>query len=250
MCGVRRRVVLLVVIAITAVFVSLLVAFGYPETTYEVIDVLHDRTDSSLVYVHVTDSQWWRVSTNAEIRSVKTPTREPMDTPRTVDCIVSECFRIVAGELSVERSADGGRTYTTVWSVTGPTYNALAHSYSALGDPAIHLSSRSLVALNGPRGIAVFVADGRDGVLYRNPAGQWRRLGVPTGGEGYYWAAPARLSTDPAPPLLWPWAALIATVCYAVTAALLVRDRATGGPGGPASRSTASCSARAWPPSC
>jgi hypothetical protein len=118
---------------------------------------------------------------------------------RVADCAGVDCYRVIAGQLRVDYSHDGGATYTTAWQVTGATRTALEHDYDRLGDPAVHLSSQSVVVHAVAGGHVVFVGDGRDGVLYRDVRGAWHRLGVPRGGEGAYFQRPPRLATDPKP---------------------------------------------------
>src|SRR6476619_5488632 len=61
-----------------------------------------------------------------------------------------------------------------------------------------HLSSRSIVVHAVEGGHVVFVANGRDGLLYRDVHGEWLRQGVPASGEGCcYWEAPLRLAANP-----------------------------------------------------
>lgn len=115
---------------------------------------------------------------------------------RAEDCVGTDCYRVVPGELRVEESHDSGATYTTAWQITDRSRARLAKAYGELGDPAIHLSSRSVVVRMVAGGHVVFVANGRDGVLYRDVHGGWRRLGIPMGGEGVYFQRPARLGTE------------------------------------------------------
>ncbi|MEU7874747.1 hypothetical protein [Dactylosporangium sp. NPDC049140] len=147
-------------------------------------------------------------------------------------CAARACYRVRRGELRVQRSDDGGSgEYTTVWEVRGAAYDALAAAYPGLGDPAEHLASRSIVVHAVAGGHVVFVADGRDGLLYRDAADAWHRLGAPDSGEGccFYQPVP-RLSTDPAPfDPVWPAAAL-AGVAVLVTG-LLRRPRSVSGVG-------------------
>jgi hypothetical protein len=100
----------------------------------------------------------------------------PLPAAHFQECIGPACFRVVPGELRVESSDDGGVTWRTAWSVSGPQYRALAQEYSQLGDPRRHLSSvcLSMEAVNG--GYVVLVANGRDGVARRDVSGHWTRL--------------------------------------------------------------------------
>ncbi|GAA1541303.1 hypothetical protein GCM10009827_070940 [Dactylosporangium maewongense] len=114
-------------------------------------------------------------------------------TPQARQCQQDLCYRVPGDALRVEQSTDGGTTFGTVWEVSGEAYTRLGAKYPRLGDPAQHLSSRSLVVHAVPGGHVVFVADGRDGLLYRDVRGAWHRLGSPDSGEGccYYEPPPS-----------------------------------------------------------
>jgi hypothetical protein len=102
--------------------------------------------------------------------------------------------------LRVEASGDGGKTYSVAWEVGSGTYTMLADSYPEVGNPTEHLSSRSVVVHEVAGGQVVFVANGRDGLLYRDVHGRWRRLGSPASGEGCcYYQPPLRIGSDPQP---------------------------------------------------
>jgi len=117
--------------------------------------------------------------------------------PGLQSCAGEVCYRAAGTALRVAASTDGGQSYTTAWEVTGKAYATLLRTYPALGDPAAHLASRSLVVHPVPSGHVVFVANGRDGLLYRNADGDWQRLGVPDSGEGCCFFSPTPpLTTD------------------------------------------------------
>ncbi|WP_446216494.1 hypothetical protein [Micromonospora sp. IBHARD004] len=118
---------------------------------------------------------------------------------RTKGCADADCYRVVPGRLRVERRHGDTGAYTVAWEVGDATYRQLAAAQPDLGDPAAHLSSRSLVVHKVGGGHVVFVANGRDGLLYRDVTGGWHRLGSPQGGEGVYFEPPPRLATDPRP---------------------------------------------------
>lgn len=145
--------------------------------------------------------------------SIQNPSADQPRSARTEDCAHADCYRVVPGHLRVEQRHGDARGYTVAWEIGGATYRRLAEGLPDLGDPAVHLSSRSLVVHEVGDGHVVFVANGRDGLLYRDVAGGWHRLGSPRGGEGYYFDPPPRLPTDPRPlDLTW----------YAVGAVVLV----------------------------
>jgi hypothetical protein len=70
------------------------------------------------------------------------------------------------------------------WQIVGEDYLYLARTYPDLGDPAVHLASRSVVVHAAGKGHVVFVENGRDGLLFRDVDGDWHRLGSPASGEG------------------------------------------------------------------
>jgi hypothetical protein len=142
----------------------------------------------------------WSVGTDG--RTVK---RIPQPTPQlgTVivtphkptmrSCVGPVCYRIFTGQLRVERSEDGGATFRTDWEISGTGYDRLVADYGAFDNPAGHLSSAEVLARPVPGGHVVFVANRRDGLLYRNSAGRWQRLGIPDGSDTPYLAAPPPL---------------------------------------------------------
>lgn len=117
--------------------------------------------------------------------------------PQTRQCLGELCYRVPGGTLRVEQSTDGGATFATVWEVGGSRYTRLASAYPDLGDAGGHLSSLSLVVHAVPGGHVVFVANGRDGVLYRDVRGTWHRHGMPDSGEGCcFYDPPPRIGGD------------------------------------------------------
>ncbi|GIJ44982.1 hypothetical protein Val02_18680 [Virgisporangium aliadipatigenens] len=201
------------------------VADGDPPAV-EVVGVRDDGAAHAVVVIHAAASLTeWRVTDDGHLadepepRGVtatsaglcRPPTCAPVvpdgpaaDAPR---CAGSDCYRVVPGRLAVEHSGGGG--WVVAWSVGGAAYRALAREYADLGDPAVHLAALSLVVRPVTGGHVVFVAAGRDGVVYRDARGRWERLGIPAGGEGYYWAQPPRLITDPPPTDPRPYVAAV-----------------------------------------
>jgi hypothetical protein len=161
-----------------------------PERRGEVTSVVAGDGDTVLVTVldGSIQSLW---SVDAEGRLVGLAGQSTAGPPATQGCAGDACYRVVTGRLAVERSIDAGRTYATDWDVSGAAYDHLAAEYPDLGDPALHLSSVALVIVPLQQRSVVFVANGRDGLLYRNAAGRWLRLGVPRDADPVHFAAPA-----------------------------------------------------------
>jgi hypothetical protein len=165
---------------------------------------------------------WWVVD-DAGAASDRADAQQVRAEAMEQGCAAGSCYRVWRGELRVQRSENGGSgSYATVWEITGPAYAALAAGYPGLGDPAEHLAARSLVVHAVPGGHVVFVANGRDGLLYRDVHDAWHRLGAPNSGEGccYYEPVP-RLSTEPVP--FDPAGPAAAVAALAVLAAGLLR---------------------------
>ena len=136
----------------------------------------------------------WIIGNNGEIAGiVPHKGRTPPSSARGTDCLDQRCYRVVRGELRVEKSLDGGITYVTAWEIGGTVYDRLVSSHGGVGDPAADLASLSLVVKAVDGGHVVFVANGRDGLLYRDVTGEWRRIGIPQGGEGFYFEIPPPL---------------------------------------------------------
>jgi len=200
-------------VGIVALVVGVPLALGAcagPEHRGEVTSVVAGPADTVLVTVVDGSARTtWTVNATGAIVGAAAPPASAA--AATQACAADVCFRVVAGRLAVERSADGGARYRTDWEVAGAAYQRLASEYPDLGDPAVHLSSVAVVVLPAPtieRGTneaeatnagpdsgrhVVFVANGRDGLLLREVDGRWRRLGVPRGGSTPYFV--------PSPPL-------------------------------------------------
>ncbi|WP_433606433.1 hypothetical protein ACQP2P_30015 [Dactylosporangium sp. CA-139114] len=172
---------------------------------------------------------WWVVDDRGEAVD-DADERQVHSAAMEAGCAAGACYRVWRGELKVQRSDNGGSgAYRTVWEIGGPAYAALADGYPGLGERAEHLASRSLVAHAVPGGHVLFVANGRDGLLYRDARDAWHRLGAPDSGEGCCFYTPVpRLSTEPAPfDPTWPAAALAAVVV--LLSGLLRRPRSPAG---------------------
>jgi hypothetical protein len=151
--------------------------------------------DSGGAIVYVTSARGsltqWELDDSARILSATMAHTPPA--PRTEDCADSTCYRVLA-PYRVEESSDGGASFEPSYEVNGGDLEALTHDLGGAPAPA------GVVVKPVAGGHVVFVAAGLDGVLYRGRDGQWLRMGVPRGGEGYYWEPTARLASEPAPP--------------------------------------------------
>ena len=139
----------------------------------------------------------WLVDDSGDVVDRASGTDEVAGGPQTQDCVGALCYRVATTAMRVEASGDGGKTYSIVWEIDGETYAMLAESYPEVGNPAEHLSSRSVAVHQVAGGHVVFVANGRDGLLYRDVRGTWHRLGTPASGEGCcYYEPPLRIASD------------------------------------------------------
>ncbi|GGM57234.1 hypothetical protein ACFFX1_17400 [Dactylosporangium sucinum] len=170
----------------------------------------------------------WLVDDTAAATDVAGEADEVPDVPRTADCVGTVCYRVATTALRVEASGDGGRTYSTAWEIAGATYTMLTETYPQVGNPEEHLSSRSVVVHAVAGGHVVFVANGRDGLLYRDVGGAWRRLGAPASGEGCCYYEPAlRVASDPQPLDLTRYAMAVVVLAILLSGAITaIRRRA------------------------
>jgi hypothetical protein len=165
-----------------------------PDRRGEVTSVVAGEGDTVLVtVVDGSARSYWSVGADGSL--VGRTERPPTGEAAVQACAGDACYRVVAGRLAVERSTDGGRSYGIDWEISGAAYEDLAAGYPDLGEPAVHLSSVAVTVrpAAGAGGPVVFVANGRDGLLYRNSVGRWLRLGVPQGAQPAHFAAPLPL---------------------------------------------------------
>ncbi|WP_433513978.1 hypothetical protein ACQP2T_62305 [Nonomuraea sp. CA-143628] len=96
--------------------------------------------------------------------------------PQTAACVPGQaqrCYRVLPGRPAVAESDDGGKTWRPSWSLSDDQYDRLARR-STVGPRSLALAVQAR-----PGGHVVVVADGLDGVLVRDVAGTWRRVGWP-----------------------------------------------------------------------
>jgi hypothetical protein len=157
------------------------------------------------VVVSTTDNRGGRYVLREDGRFAPDQYHQPVGGPiaTSPSCFQRVCFRVVPGRLAIEQSHDGGRTYSIAWEHKTFVYDDLLKQYAKHkpADPShATLESRSvLVVPHASGGYVVFVANGFDGLLYRDSAGRWERLGSPDNGPGWFFDDPPRLITDPKP---------------------------------------------------
>lgn len=163
----------------------------------------------------------WRVSGDGGLTWKPTAevglTKEP-----TQSCAPEQpahCYRVVPGHLRVEETVNGGNSWWIAWSVPDNERRRLGRCYKDLGEPAEHLSSRSLAVVSVPGGHAVVVANGRDGYAVRASDGTWTRTGFGNG-EAKVPPIDDRSARDAAPQMVVGLLAGLAIIAVAGSAAV------------------------------
>ncbi|ETK34301.1 hypothetical protein [Microbispora sp. ATCC PTA-5024] len=113
---------------------------------------------------------------------------------RTSACVPGEprrCYRVVPRRLKVEQSDDAGATWSTAWEISPGRQRWLERGHQhVFGGTTLEeyaddeMASVALAVLPVPEGHVVAVANGPDGVVLRDPAGRWHRLGFTEYGDG------------------------------------------------------------------
>src|SRR5690606_15341699 len=86
-----------------------------------------------------------------------------------------ECYR--AGEgLGVDRSIDGGATWTAEWAISEQTTEELAERYRPRGS---RLATEGIAIFPTSSGFEVWAVNQGDGLAVRHEDGAWERLGFP-----------------------------------------------------------------------
>jgi hypothetical protein len=186
---------------------------------------------AKVVAVESDGTDHWRVSADGGLtwrpaapEEIGAPAAQP-----TQSCAPDKpehCYRVVPGHLRVEETVNGGVSWWIAWSVPDDERRRLARCYQDLGEPAEHLSSRSLAVVAVPGGHAVVVANGRDGYAVRGQDGRWTRTGFGTvvdqSGQKVRPAPPieGRSARDAAPQMVAGLLAGLTVVAVAGSAAL------------------------------
>jgi len=85
-----------------------------------------------------------------------------------------ECFRVATKGLGVDRSTDGGSTWSEDWAVPQEVLPALAARYQPPGRP---LRTVGVALLPTADGFRVYAANDGDGLAVRDEGGTWTRIG-------------------------------------------------------------------------
>ncbi|WP_206060704.1 hypothetical protein [Nonomuraea basaltis] len=103
---------------------------------------------------------------------------EPVKVRQSAACVpyqAMRCYRVVPGQMAVEQSDDGSKTWALSWSLSGDDRERLLRRY----DESSGLSAKGLAVQGWPGGHVVVVANGVDGIMVRDVSGTWRRVGWP-----------------------------------------------------------------------
>jgi hypothetical protein len=87
-----------------------------------------------------------------------------------------ECYRIT-GQSQVERSSDGGHTWTVDWQFPLVRHSYMSHRY-LITPPPMNIIPLDIALLELPDGLRVVVAMGDQGALVRLADGSWERVAV------------------------------------------------------------------------
>jgi hypothetical protein len=177
----RWRIIVTMPLAVLAVTATG-AATDPPETTSVEVDKAGRTTvyaDYGATWVSDDGGATWSAGTSEEI--------EPPQTAACVPYRATRCYRVVPGRMAVEQSDDGSKTWGPSWSLSEDDYERLTRRYPESGGR----SSMALAVQARPDGHVVVVANGVDGILVRDVAGTWQRVGWPGESE------PRALDLDP-----------------------------------------------------
>ncbi|WP_020542377.1 hypothetical protein [Nonomuraea coxensis] len=168
----RLRVLLTAPLALLAVAAS----GAAPQATSEAVSV---EVRGERITVRTDDWSEWTSEDKGDtwIWADEEPSDGPRRRPATAACVpyqATRCYRVAPGRLGVEQSDDGGDTWRLSWTPPRDDRDRLVRQY---GD---RLPRSHSLAVRGWRGgHVVVVANGAEGILLRDEAGTWRRLGRP-----------------------------------------------------------------------
>jgi hypothetical protein len=143
------------------------------------------------------DGSSWRGLGPDEARRFESEVLNKIVRPSIGGCLAADgalCYRVAPGRLRVEQSNDGGRTWITAWELSEGRRKFLRRGYGLWTESAT-VKSASLAVQPSDNGHVVVVANREDGLLVRDTAGRWRRIGFPARSPA---AAAAGAVTQPA----------------------------------------------------
>jgi hypothetical protein len=127
------------------------------------------------------DGSSWRGLGPDEARRFESEVLNKVVRPSIGGCLAADrslCYRVASGRLRVEQSNDDGRTWITAWEISEGRRKFLRRGYGLWTESAT-VKSVSLAVQSADNGHVVIVANREDGVLVRDTAGRWRRIGFP-----------------------------------------------------------------------
>ncbi|MGW4500226.1 hypothetical protein ACWENR_16630 [Micromonospora sp. NPDC004336] len=128
----------------------------------------------------------WRDPTRGEIEAL-TGAKRPDTGAVSRGCSTAtptRCYRVVPGQLAVEQSEDGGRSWRRAWGATEAQRAILRRQYPDPGQRGERLATQELTVRDtGDGQHVVLVANGRDGFALRRPDGSWERIGFAGDGK-------------------------------------------------------------------
>jgi hypothetical protein len=115
--------------------------------------------------------------------------------------VLNLCYRLVPGRVAVEKSTDGGDSWELAWGLGENQQGRLDSWDSGWYGPAED-SLGAIAVASVEDGYVVIAATGPDGVLIRDAAGTWMRVGVPGEGPARELADTPRIDRAMVPPAL------------------------------------------------
>jgi hypothetical protein len=136
------------------------------------------------------DGRLWYDNRHVSTDGGRTFRQEHPEVPVSVltqDCAGQTCYRVVPGELRVESSHDGGRSWATSWQATWGQRRDLVAGEASGGNAASdgwESLSLAVAAMPGTSaGHTVLLANGRAGLWLRDGEGTWTRAPLRWRGE-------------------------------------------------------------------